>query len=119
MAVLKIASAEVLSPSRVFVTLNIKDKTDTNAAGGTVIDGLPRKRRVECEWSYLTRAQMATILTAIDTASKFFAITYFDPFDNALKTITVYTSEQVMGMQRYDGTTPKGWQDVKIYFNER
>jgi len=120
MAILTIAGTAVKSPSKMIsVIRDVSGRIDRNAAGTTVIDRIAQKRDLECEWAYLTNAEIETILTKAGESSTFFTVYYYDAQDNANKTITCYVLERSMGVQRYSGTTPVGWENVKITFREQ
>ena len=117
MAILTLGGTAVASPSKINVVIEDVDKIDKNAAGMAVIDRLAVKRRIECEWKYLTNAAAATLLVA--AAPVFYTVLYYDPYDNATKTITCYTLEKVVGTLRYVSTTPVGRDEIKITFREQ
>lgn len=114
---LKINGNDMPTPSKLYVVqYPIQSKDDKNAAGQTVRDRIATKRRIECEWSYLSRADMATLLAAV--AGVFFTVNYFDPYDNALKAITCEVGERVMGMYQITNSLPV-WTGTKMTFTEQ
>jgi len=120
MAVLTINGVAVKSPSRMIVSvIPVTSRADRNAAGDTVIDRIARKRKLECEWRYLTTAELQTIQNNAGKDTVFFSVMYFDAEDNANKTITCYVGVFEMGMHRHDGTRAVGWEDVKLELIER
>jgi hypothetical protein len=119
MAILSLGGTAVAAPSKITVAITDVAKVDHNAAGNAVIDRTGQKRRIECEWGYLTNAQIATLLVAAGSTTPFFTVAYCDPQTNAPATATCYAQERNMGVQKYAGTTPTGWRDVKITFQEQ
>lgn len=120
MAVLVLGGTTVAAPSKITVVIaDIASKQERNAAGTTVLDRLTRKRRVECEWKYVSSANMATLLGAAGKNTTFFTVAYHDPEDNASKTITCFVASREMGAAKYSSGTPIGWENVKMSFEEQ
>jgi hypothetical protein len=114
---MKINGSDMPTPSKMYVVrYPIQSKGDKNAAGQTVRDRVAVKRRIECEWAYITNANLATLLSAMSDI--FFTVNYFDPYDNALKTITCEVGEQSMGVYRIISGTPV-WTNTKMTLTEQ
>ena len=115
--VMKINGNDIPTPSKEYVVrYHVQSKDDKNAAGQTVRDRIATKRRIECEWAYLSCADMASLLTAI--ADVFFTVNYYDPYDNALKTITCEVGEQSIGVYRITSGVPV-WTNTKMTLTEQ
>jgi hypothetical protein len=99
------------------VLSDVQSPNDKNAAGTTIIDRIATKRRLECEWAYLSQANMALLLAAV-SATIFFTVSYFDPYDNAQKTITCHVGERAIGIYREISGVPM-WVNTKMTLTER
>lgn len=114
---MKINGNDIPTPSKEYVVLYpVQSKDDKNAAGQTVRDRIATKRRIECEWAYLSRTDMASLLNAISDV--FFTVYYYDPYDNAWKTITCETNERSIGVYQITSGLPV-WTNTKITFTEQ
>ena len=117
MAVLQIGGNTVPAPSVLYVVISDIKTEERNAAGSSVIDTIAAgKRRIECDWAYVTNANLATLLGAVSGAT--FSVTYFDPIDNAAKTITCTVGERTVGALMYKSNAPV-WGNVKMTFTEQ
>lgn len=120
MAVLVLGGTPVAAPTKLRVVIaDISSKQERNAAGTTVIDRITRKRRIECEWSFVSASAMATLLGAAGKTTSTFSVAYHDPEDNATKTITCFVASREMGAAKYSSGVPIGWEQVKISFEEQ
>jgi hypothetical protein len=117
-AMIKINTVDMPTPSKLYVVLlNVQSPDDRNAAGTTIIDRIATKRRLECEWAYLSPTDMATLLAAV-SATVFFTVNYYDPYDNALKDITCHVGERAVGVYREISGVPM-WVNTKMTLMER
>ena len=117
MAVLQIGGNTVPAPSVLYVVISDIKTEERNAAGSSVIDTIAAgKRRLECDWSYVTNANLATLLGAVSGAT--FTVSYLDPLINTAKTITCTVGERSIGALMYKSGTPV-WGNVKMTFTEQ
>lgn len=117
MAILEIpANTTVASPSKITVDLINVNKKDKNALGATVIDLVAVKRKLTLEWNYIASASLATIMTNTNAAT--FTVKYYDPIDNASKTITCVRDSFGAGTAIYKSNVPV-WTDVKLVLEEQ
>lgn len=120
MAILTVAGTAIKSPSKMVTSVvDVQGRVDMNAAGTTVIDRITQKRQLECEWAYMTNSEVESLFTKAGESSVFFTVLYYDPQDNTTKTINAYVLERSAGVQRYSGTTPVGWENVRVTFKEQ
>lgn len=94
MVILKVNNTEFPNPSKMQVTIEDWDaSTSSRLSNGELArDRVAVKRKIEVEYSLLTGEQMSLILKA--TEDVFFSVTYFDPKENGMKTITAYTGNR-------------------------
>jgi hypothetical protein len=95
MALLKIGNIDLPTPTVVQPTiqdLDSEEGTGRNQSGTMFRDRIATKRSVHCEWGPLTKAEMATLLTAMSPAA--FSLTYPDPQEGTMKTITAYVGNR-------------------------
>jgi hypothetical protein len=76
--------------------LDSGDGSGRNQDGTMFRDRIAIKRKVHCEWGPLTRDEMHTLLTTMSGAS--FSLTYPDPQEGEMKTITVYVGDRTTPM---------------------
>lgn len=99
MALLKIGeialpAPTVLQPS--IQDLDAEQGTGRNQAGTMFRDRVAVKRSLHCEWGPLRKEEMSALLSAMSPAS--FSLTYPDPQEGALKTITAYVGDRSIPM---------------------
>lgn len=95
MALLKIGNVELPAPTVVQLTiqdLDSEEGTGRNQSGTMFRDRVAIKRSVHCEWGPLNKDEMSTLLRAMSPIS--FQLTYPDPQEGALKTITAYVGNR-------------------------
>jgi hypothetical protein len=99
MALLRINSIDLPVPTVLqpgIQDLDSEDGTGRNQAGEMFRDRIAVKRKVHCEWGPLSKAEMKRLLSAISDVS--FALTYPDPLEGSLKTITAYVGDRTVPM---------------------
>ena len=99
MALLKINKTDLPVPTVLqpgIQDLDSEDGSGRNQSGTMFRDRIAIKRKVHCEWGPLSKAEMKTLLTAMSGAS--FSLTYPDPQEGALKTITAYVGDRSVPM---------------------
>lgn len=118
MALLVINGVAVKTPSAMSVTVSDLDgETTRNAKGELIRDRIGTKRKVECEWKYLTQSQISTLLNAVKNV--FFSVTYQDPL-SGVTTKTMYVGDRSAPMYRYgNGGSSILWEGLKMNFVEK
>lgn len=119
MALLKINTTDlpapiVMQPS--IQDLDSEEGTGRNQAGTMFRDRVTVKRKVHCEWGPLTKAEMKTLLSAMSGVS--FELTYPDPQEGALKTITAYVGDRPTPMLMPLGNDDWMWSGLSADFIE-
>ena len=112
---IKIGGVNISTPSDFNVKLKTIENVTTNANGGLIVDVIATKRVIDLGYKYLSQADLATLLTAINGAS--FSVNYPDPLDGALKTITCKKGDRTAGGIDYQGAVMR-WKDIKFTFEE-
>lgn len=95
MALLKIDTTDLPVPTVLqagIQDLDSEDGTGRNQEGTMFRDRVAVKRKVHCEWGPLTKSEMSTLLNAMKEVA--FSLTYPDPQEGALKTITAYVGDR-------------------------
>ena len=118
MALLIINGVTVKTPTAMSVTVSDLDgETTRNAKGELIRDRIGIKRKVECEWKYLTQSQISTLLNAVNNV--FFSVTYQDPLSGMI-TKTMYVGDRSAPMYRYgNGGSSILWEGLKMNFIEK
>lgn len=118
MALLKINGVDIKTPTAMSVTVSDFDgETTRNAKGELIRDRIGVKRKVECEWKYLTQSQISTLLNAVQNV--FFSVTFLDPKDGVL-TKTMYVGDRTAPMYRHgNGGSDVLWENLKMNFVEK
>jgi hypothetical protein len=113
---IEINGVEIPSPSEFNIGIQDISKSERNASGTMIMEIITTKRKLELSYKYLTKDQLASLLSAINSA--FFTVTYTDPEDNAEKTITCYKGDRTCGVLDFQNSIPR-YKDVKVNFIER
>lgn len=119
MALLKINAIDLPAPTVLqpgVRDLDSEDGTGRNQSGTMFRDRVAVKRSVHCEWGPLTKAEMAVLLSAMSDMS--FTLTYPDPQEGALKTITVYVGDRSTPMLLPLGESDWMWGGLSADFIE-
>ena len=117
MAILEIPSGTTIAtPSVMSISINDIIGKEVSASGLMLVDIIASKRKLAMKWSTITNAALATLLT--NTATPGFTVKYFDPLDNALKTITAYREGANVGTLMVTSGTPT-WRDVSMTLSEQ
>jgi hypothetical protein len=119
MALLKIGDTELPAPAVLQPTiqdLDSEDGTGRNQSGTMFRDRIAVKRSVHCEWGPLSKSEMATLLTAMSPAS--FSLTYPDPQEGAMKTITAYVGDRSVPVLIPLGANDWMWGNLSADFTE-
>lgn len=119
MALLKIEDIELPTPTAIQPSINdldSEDGTGRNQVGTMFRDRVAIKRSVHCEWGPLTKAEMATLLTAMSSVA--FSLTYPDPQEGAMKTITAYVGNRPVPVLVPLGDNDWMWGGLSVDFTE-
>ncbi|WP_424766296.1 DUF6711 family protein [Paenibacillus sp. sgz302251] len=116
MALLQINGVDMPAPSSLSIGAQDIGKWERNASGSMIGEIIATKAKIELEWKYLTPAQLAQILSAID--STFFNVTYTDPKTNSLRTMSCYKGDRNMGIMDFIGGVLR-YKDLKVNFIEK
>ena len=119
MALLKIGDIDLPTPTVLqpaIRDLDSEDGTGRNQSGTMFRDRVAIKRSVHCEWGPLTKNEMATLLTAMSPAS--FSLTYPDPQDGAMRTITAYVGDRSVPVLVPLGNNDWMWGGMTVDFTE-
>ena len=119
MALLKIENIDLPAPDVLqpgIQDLDSEDGTGRNQSGTMFRDRIAIKRTVHCEWGVLTKQEMAGLLSAMSPAS--FQLTYPDPQEGALKTITAYVGDRQPAACAVISDTDWMWTGLSVDFVE-
>lgn len=118
MALLKIGSTDLPVPTLCQPGIQDLDSESTgrSQAGDMFRDRIAVKRSVHCEWDILSKSEMAALLTAMSPAS--FELTYPDPQEGALKTITAYVGDRIPAIVQVISDTDWTWAGLSVDFIE-
>ena len=119
MALLKINTTDLPVPIALqpgLQDLDSEDGSGRNQLGTMFRDRIAVKRKVHCEWGPLTKTEMSTLLKAMSEAS--FSLTYPDPQEGALKTITAYVGDRSTPMLMPLGEADWMWGGLSVDFIE-
>lgn len=118
MAVLTLNGVSVKTPTKMSVTTSDFDgETTRNAKGNLIRDRIGVKKKVECEWSYLTQSEISKILNAVSKV--FFSVKYLDPA-LGMTTKTMYVGDRTAPLYRYgNGGGHILWEGLTMNFIEQ
>jgi hypothetical protein len=116
MPLVTIGAVDLPTPSDFSVGVQDLSKAERNARGTMIIERIATKRKLDLSWSYLTAAQLSTVLNAVSPV--FFTVTYVDPVTNANRSATFYCGDRNVGMIDFRGGVPR-YKDVKFSLIER
>jgi len=103
MAVLTIGTTSI-SPSEMSLDVMDISNAERNAKGTMIIERIATKRKIELRFSYLSAAELKTILTAVSGVT--FPVTYTDPITNSNRTATFYCGDRSVGVVSFINGTP-------------
>lgn len=92
-------------------------KAERNANGTMIIERIATKRKIEMSWTYLSSADLSTLLTAIGT-NIFFTVAYPDPVTESERTGTFYVGDRKAGAIDYQNGVVR-WKDIGFNFIEQ
>lgn len=112
MAVLQINGVNVVNPTQLTWTLSdiSSDNSGRNSAGSMMKDRIAQKVKLSCQWAFLSQADAATLLQAINT-NIFFSVTYPDALQGRTVTNTFYVGDRTVPMFSFQNGV-SGWQNI-------
>lgn len=116
MSLISIGGVTLPVPSEFSVQIADISKAERNASGTMVIERITTKRKLEIGYRYLSRTDMASVLTALNPVT--FSVTYMDPQTNANRTATFYCGDRSVGMLDFVSSVPR-YKDVKFNLIEK
>lgn len=119
MALLTINGAALPAPTVLqpgIQDLDSEDGTGRNQQGTMFRDRTAIKRAIHCEWGVLSKAEMSALLAAMSSVS--FQLTYPDPQEGCLKTITAYVGDRVPAICSVISDTDWNWLGLSVDFVE-
>lgn len=116
MALITVNGVPLPSPSEYSVGVMDLSKAERNANGLILIERIATKRKIECQWAFLTADQLQLLLTTVSPV--FFSVTYPDPQTGATRTGTFYVGDRTAGMLDYFDNVPR-YKDTAMNFIER
>lgn len=119
MSVLQIGGVSVSDPSEMTWTLTdiSSDSSGRNAQGDMLKDRIAQKVKLSCKWAYLSQANAAGLLGAVN-ANIFFSVTYPDPLQGATVTRTFYVGDRTAPLFAVQNGVP-GWQNIAFDFIQK
>lgn len=103
--VCRLNGVDVATPKVFNFTKNDIDGETTRDASGTLHrDRLAIKRKLSCEWGYITADAAKTILKAIEPQT--ISVYYYDPLDAAYVTKTFYAGDITLETYTQKSGTP-------------
>lgn len=114
----KISGKKIKAPKDITVSYENLDKAERTVDGTMVVDIIGEKRKVDCNWEYLSKEDMTTLTKAIK-GGVFTEITFHDNETGALVTMTA-RAEGFTYMPEYNWVKKKVmWTSVAITFKEK
>jgi hypothetical protein len=112
MALITIGGVVVPTPSDYQVSIMDISKAERMANGTMKIDRVTTKRKIELQWNYLSRADLAIVLNAVSAES--FAVVYLDPQTNTYVSDKLfYCGDRSAGMLDFFNSVPR-YRDIKF-----
>jgi hypothetical protein len=116
MALLKVGSADLPTPSDYSIGVLDITQAERNAKGTMLIERIAQKKKISISYKYCDGATLSQILTAINPI--YFNLTYLDPITNTYKTGSFYVGDRNMGMIDFQDSVPR-YKDLSFEFIER
>ncbi|SDM17300.1 DUF6711 family protein [Bacillus sp. OK048] len=96
MAILKIDSTDLPSPTDLLLGVMDISKSERNANGTLIKEHIATKQKLEITWAFLTKQQLNQIFILV--SSNFFEVTYTDPISGNERTGTFYAGDRKVGI---------------------
>lgn len=116
---LKINGVNIVTPATFKVDIfDLDAESARNTKGQLIRDRVTVKRKLSCEWSPLTMAEISVLLQAVQNV--FFDVTYPDPMSgNLTETKTFYVGDRTMPLLRTDYQGQYLWEGLSMNFIEQ
>lgn len=101
----------LVTPSALKVGIMDLSKAERNAKGSMIIERIATKQKLELEYTFLSKAQMATVLQAVSYVS--FWVKYTDPQTDTIRTAKFYCGDRSTGILDFVNGVPR-YIDVKF-----
>jgi hypothetical protein len=111
MAFITVAGVNLPAPSDFQVSIMDLSNALRTADGTMQIRRIATKRKLELSWTYLSKTDLQTILSAVSTVK--FSVTYTDPALNTTNTSYFYAGDRTSGMLDFKNGVPR-YKDVKF-----
>lgn len=116
MPLITIDGVTIPTPSEFNVSIMDISKAERNANGTMVIERITTKRKLELSYRFLSRSDMASLLSAVSPVT--FSVTYMDPATNANRTSTFYCGDRAVSMLDFVSSVPR-YKDIKFNLIEK
>lgn len=114
---LKINGVEIKTPSTFSVDISdIDGETNRNANGDLFRDRITTKRKLNCEWLWMTNSEISTLLNAVRDV--FFTVEYPDPMVGGYTTKTFYVGDRSAPLYSCVNGVPR-WENLSMNFVEK
>ena len=114
---LKINGIEIKTPTTFSVDIqDIDGETNRNASGTLYRDRICTKIKLNCEWKWMTNAEIATLLNAVRDV--FFTVEYPSPLTGGITSGTFYVGDRSAPMYSCVNNIPR-WEGLSMNFIER
>ena len=113
---IKINGVVLPTPSDYQIGIMDLSKAERNARGTMIIERIATKRKIELEWSYLSKDDLSRVLRLV--SSVFFTVEYIDPQENTWKTGTFYAGDRRVGALDYRNGVIR-YKDINFNIIER
>lgn len=118
MAILMIGGSEMPPPKSMDIQYTRIGKTETNAAGDTVMDLLAIKRKIALMWAHLAPDQVQDVVGAVN-AGPFFEVTIIEPETGETVTGEYRATKTALSSMRYESDAPIGYRNIEVELTER
>lgn len=101
----------LVTPTSMSVGVMDLSKAERNANGKMIIERIATKQKLELSYSFLTKQQMATVLTAVSYVK--FWVKYTDPQTDTIRQAQFYCGDRNTGILDFVNGVPR-YIDVKF-----
>lgn len=107
----KINGVTMPTPSNLDVGIMDISKAERNAIGTMIIERIATKRKLEIKYTYLTPAELSSLLSAVSATS--FSVEYRDPQTNTDRTGNFYCGDRKCSAMDYQAGVMR-WKDISF-----